>query len=547
MHFKLNLRPDAEELVIYSENEKLNERWSVLTLDQMSKKTGTKWNWFGHVIHRKGERTKLHCGYDAVVKRPVVLKTLFYRANDLTSYEAIEQRREVLREQIRILNDINSPLLPEPLDWFHVENKVERMPQKLRDTEPVLVLDYLPGKGLETFFRHNRLRFKNSAQHIDIPKIARIMLKFLQFLRVLDEKGYGYLDFRPEHVLFLKNEVPRFIGIGSICPVKRDGTLDENHINFSRTTKGYAAPELLNSENNWASSKCATPSQIAAFSLGVMLHQLIMESKEFMDGTIKNGSFFYPNEVSEAELEKKLAKNYQYSVTALIRDLCKENPQERLTDYDVIEERLHEIASSVFTKFVKKKKQQQYEEQKRRYEEMKARKDEERRKLERIQAEKVRQEAARREREALERAKAERTKAERLKREEEEKKKGWCFLSTAAYGTSTHPNLDVLRTFRDDVLTPVPLGRKMLAHYKKNSPKISHLLRGMPVRKAIVRKVIDLTVVTVRKSLEKGTAWDAWAYVSIVLYYIVFALSFVFVLPEKLLGIQTTTDRGEHE
>ncbi len=548
MHFKL--MRNSKGMILYAKNVNLDKRWSVENINQMSELTGTKWNWFGVVFNRTGERTKLHCGYDSVVKRPVIIKTMFYRANDLTSFEAIENRREVLREQIRILNDINSPLLPEPLDWFLVENTVDNIPVELKDSEPVLVLDYIPGLGLETNFKKNSLRFKNDPTLIDVPRVGRIMLKFLQFLRVLDEKGYGFLDFRPDHVLFLKNDIPRFVGLGSICPVKADGTLDENHVNFSRTTKGYAAPELLNPANNWKSTKNVTPSQLAAYSLGVMLHQIIMENKEFSDGMIQNGSFYFPNGVSEVEIEKKLSRHSQLAVYSLIRDLCKEDPEERLTDYDEIEQRLHDIAKSILGKYRSKQKEQEAVARKRKAEEERREKQrrEEKQKQENARKlqERLKQEAIRKKQEEDRKRKSEQQERER-KEAEKQKKNGWCFLSTAAYGTPTHPNLDILRTFRDDVLMPVPLGRKMLAHYKLTSPKISHLLRGMPIRKKIVRKIIDLTVVTVRKSLQTGNSWGIWAYVSTVLYYIVFALSFVFVLPEKILGIETTKDRGENE
>lgn len=550
MHFKL--MRDSNGLVLQAKNVDLKNRWTVETINQMTERTGMRWNWFINVFNRTGERTKLHCGYDLVVNRPVIIKTMFYRANDLTSFEVIEKRREILREQIRILNDINSPLLPEPLDWFLIENTVDNIPPELKDSEPVLVLDYIPGQALETYFKKELLRFKNDPEFIDAPRVGRIMLRFLQFLRVLDERGYGFLDFRPDHVLFLKNDIPRFVGLGSICPVKADGTLNENHVNFSRTTKGYAAPELLNPENNWASGKNVKPAQLTAYSLGVMLHQIIMESKEFLDGTTKNGSFFYPNGISELEIEKKLSNKTFGPIHSLISALCKENPEERLTDYDEIEERLHSIAKSVWGKYRlkqrekvarKRKMDNQRRERERREEKRKREQEQHRREQEqrRREQERTLEEECRRKQEL------ERQRQEKLRAEAERNPDGWCFLSTAAYGTPTHPNLDVLRTFRDNVLMPVPLGRKMLAHYKKTSPKISHLLRGMPVRKKLVRKIIDLTVMTVKKSMEAGTSWGPWTYISIVLYYIVFALSFVFVLPEKLLGIQTTKDRGENE
>ena len=51
------------------------------------------------------------------------------------------------------------------------------------------------------------------------------------------------------------------------------------------------------------------------------------------------------------------------------------------------------------------------------------------------------------------------------------KSSGRCFIATAVYGSSFHPQVVNLRLFRDYVLSNYPLGRKFIAFYYINSPQ----------------------------------------------------------------------------
>ena len=72
-----------------------------------------------------------------------------------------------------------------------------------------------------------------------------------------------------------------------------------------------------------------------------------------------------------------------------------------------------------------------------------------------------------------------------------------CFIGTAAYGTETASQLDILRDFRDQVLLPNGLGSRFVATYYRISPPVAQfiarndLLRAV-VREAIVDPVVDL-------------------------------------------------------
>jgi len=80
-----------------------------------------------------------------------------------------------------------------------------------------------------------------------------------------------------------------------------------------------------------------------------------------------------------------------------------------------------------------------------------------------------------------------------------EPEKGWwkgldayppkaCFIATAAYGTDTAREIDVLREFRDEVLLPNSLGVRFVSFYYKNSPPMADFIARHDVLRAIVRE-----------------------------------------------------------
>lgn len=342
MKFKIE---NKGEIPLYSTTVDLKERWSVITPERLERDIGGKWTWFKGATDpeinklRRRERTRLYLGYDGIVQRPVIVKVLQYSLEDLNSEHSVNKKREVLTAQIELLNDILSPLLPEPLDWFEIKNTVDSFPNdKLSNNEPVLVLDYQPGITLESTINRKRFRRQDDeAESINIERVGRLISYIKYFLSIVYDKGYMYIGLSPEHILLLKDDVPRFIGLGSICKLK-DGKLDHNHINFGRTTKGYSAPELNSVEYNFgigADAKAA-----GAFSLGVLLAQILCESTKLTDNVLENGSFKYPNDEYETKI-KALRKGER--IHYLLTRLCDPNPSTRLTDFDEIESILEEL------------------------------------------------------------------------------------------------------------------------------------------------------------------------------------------------------------
>jgi len=64
---------------------------------------------------------------------------------------------------------------------------------------------------------------------------------------------------------------------------------------------------------------------------------------------------------------------------------------------------------------------------------------------------------------------------------------GGCFIATAAYGTDTAKQLDILREFRDTVLLPNSLGAKFVSFYYRTSPPLADFISQHEVLRTVVR------------------------------------------------------------
>lgn len=70
---------------------------------------------------------------------------------------------------------------------------------------------------------------------------------------------------------------------------------------------------------------------------------------------------------------------------------------------------------------------------------------------------------------------------------------GPCWIATQAYGEGA-PELDILRTFRDEVLLPTRMGRAAVACYDRSSPWMVRWLEHRPRTRALVRRGLDALV-----------------------------------------------------
>lgn len=567
------------ELNIHSTNCNLKNRWVVLSPSKMEEICAGNWRWFYSISNRRDERTNLSLGYDDNIGKPVIVKTIEYRANDLKDETSIRKRRSVLIEQVNILNSLSSPLLPEPLDWFYVNNNYDRnMDEALRESEPVLILDFEQASTLTNEVNRHSFRYRNyngiSTNKIDSSKVARLGLSILNFLRLLKEKNYAYLALSPEHILLLKDYVPRFVGLGRICKL-RNGHLDSNHINFGRTLLGYSAPELNDISDNWG--EFATSEEVGAFSLGVILHQIIIESDKFEENTLKNGSFFYPNGVTESIIKNQSSGKVLHR---LISGLCDHNPKTRLVDYDYIEEILKSIDLGKGREIINKNGViKEYNNDlgigrilDNNGKEFTFYKNAVDKKLlgkldigrsvifsrveydDLMSISEVKDTisiASFKQIELIEnREKISNNNSTQPSYSNKPKKDGWCFISTAAYGTSLAPKLDLLRWYRDNVLVKSNIGRESLEFYFRYSPNIANKLRGMHIRKYIIRTIVDFEaelVKCIKKLSNSSIQYSVLAGLIFIIYILLFTLAYIFVIPERVFNIETTTSRGKNE
>jgi len=67
---------------------------------------------------------------------------------------------------------------------------------------------------------------------------------------------------------------------------------------------------------------------------------------------------------------------------------------------------------------------------------------------------------------------------------------GFCFIATAAYGTETASQLDILRDFRDQVLLKNALGSRFVEAYYKLSPPVADFIAKNDFLRAVVREVL---------------------------------------------------------
>lgn len=72
-----------------------------------------------------------------------------------------------------------------------------------------------------------------------------------------------------------------------------------------------------------------------------------------------------------------------------------------------------------------------------------------------------------------------------------------CFIATAAYGTDTAREIDILREFRDVILLPNSLGAKFVSFYYKSSPPVADFISRHDVLRLIVRKGFVQPIVNV--------------------------------------------------
>lgn len=78
---------------------------------------------------------------------------------------------------------------------------------------------------------------------------------------------------------------------------------------------------------------------------------------------------------------------------------------------------------------------------------------------------------------------------------------GGCFIATAAYGSYLHPQVQLLRNFRDEYLLTNAPGRAFVALYYRNSPPLADFIAHHPVLRGAARLALTPLVVAVAHPL----------------------------------------------
>ncbi len=79
---------------------------------------------------------------------------------------------------------------------------------------------------------------------------------------------------------------------------------------------------------------------------------------------------------------------------------------------------------------------------------------------------------------------------------------GGCFIATAAYGTSTAHEINVLRSFRDNVLMKESSGRSFISFYYRVSPTIAKMIAKSRVLKFATRALLAPVIKVVKRAID---------------------------------------------
>ncbi len=73
-----------------------------------------------------------------------------------------------------------------------------------------------------------------------------------------------------------------------------------------------------------------------------------------------------------------------------------------------------------------------------------------------------------------------------------------CYIATMAYGSYDHPQVIVLRNYRDNVLSKSFLGIEFIQFYYKYSPVLVEKLKDKPVVNKIIKSVLNIFISLVK-------------------------------------------------
>ena len=90
------------------------------------------------------------------------------------------------------------------------------------------------------------------------------------------------------------------------------------------------------------------------------------------------------------------------------------------------------------------------------------------------------------------------TTLDRLYSQSNKSSKG-CYIATMVYGDYDDPNVQVLRSFRDEKLSKSFYGRKFIHYYYKYSPKLVNRLKDFKTINSIIRMILNRFILILKK------------------------------------------------
>jgi uncharacterized delta-60 repeat protein len=118
-------------------------------------------------------------------------------------------------------------------------------------------------------------------------------------------------------------------------------------------------------------------------------------------------------------------------------------------------------------------------------------------------------------------------------------KKTPCFIATAAYGSSSHPYVCILRDFRDKYLMPSRFGRNLVDIYYRYSPFLADLIKKHKVLKIAVRTHLFPLVVFSYSMVHFGLAITA----VILVFVLVLPIFFISFSRRKIRQVKSKDSR----
>lgn len=79
-----------------------------------------------------------------------------------------------------------------------------------------------------------------------------------------------------------------------------------------------------------------------------------------------------------------------------------------------------------------------------------------------------------------------------------------CFIATAAYGTSMHNDVQLLRHFRDDYLQPYSWGQSLVSFYYQTSPPIARFIAQRPWARSLTRSALRPIIFSIKHPIVGG-------------------------------------------